>query len=1266
MSAKGRMLGTAAATVASLALFAAVTSPALAVPTRESLGAFCEPSGIATPPCTPAFSHPEGLAVDPVTGDVLVIDSAAGTVSRYKPDGEPAPFAALGSNVIDGKGTEAEDKTPQNGLSFGAANEVQVAVAPAGSAAGTAGDIYVTQAASGLVDIFAPSGHYLGQLTKFGASAFGEPCGVAVDGSGHVFVSDYYFGVFEFVPSANPPVNSDYTEPPISSGIHRCTLAAGAGPTAGSLFSASWESKPVFKIDVASRTAVYQFGPTAQNIVSVAPSDGHVFVAESSGAHRVAEFDATGTEGARELSAVHPASAPTGVASPASDEKLLVAEQGAANIEVFGPTLPLPVPVTLHPSPVGETSATLRGTVNPKSLEVTSCSFEYLTEAAYEANEAAEVDPFEGASSVPCAESSGEIGMGSEPVDVHADVSGLGAGVPYRVRLVVENASGREDGAGVKFVTTVPPEIEAWVSGVTGSEATLTLRVVPRYYATAVHVDYGAGASYGQSSPQYAAGSDNTAHDVTISLGGLTPGVTYHWRAVAASANGKQSETADSTFTTYLPLPARGDCANQSFRSGAAAPLPDCRAYEMVSPVDKGGADIAVNNSGALGLPARLDQSAASGDSLTYTSNHAFAGSVSGVYAPQYLASRVAGSGWSSRGISPPLEGPFGAAAVDTEFKAFSADLSYGWVYHGDHPRLDSSAPAGYEELYRRENAADSYLALNRAVPAIAESSIRPELQGISADGSRSVFRATAKLTADASAAIVGGQPVWQLYESQLGTLHLLSVLPDGEACGSGFATAGTARFADETGRFNQVAGSVSDDASRVYFGCGADGSHAKLYLRENPEAPQSASGECDEAGRACTVAVSAGDAEFMAASSDGATAIYREGGALYEFDLASRESHLISEGVAEPLGGLVGVSANASRVYFATSHVLSAGNVDTENSEGDEAIPGRSNLYLYEAGEGGGEASFAFVGTLGIVGGYTPISLAPVDHMSAVSSDGLVAVFMSTGDLTGYDATDSESGEEDAEVYRYDAGSDSLSCVSCNPAGSRPRGRRLADQPGFVVAAGELWAASWVPAWENQLYQPRYLAGDDRVFFNSFDSLVPRDTNEAQDVYEWEAAGDSAACEAAGAELYVPASEGCISLISTGESKLRSEFVDANPGGRDAFFTTDSSLVPQDPGLVDIYDAREGGGFPAPPTPNAPCQGEACQGPAAVPQAQTPASSEFSQEGNVPHGKSKRCPKGRRRVRRHGKAHCLKKRRHRRHHKHHRRGRRHHGRAHR
>ena len=56
-------------------------------------------------------------------------------------------------------------------------------------------------------------------------------------------------------------------------------------------------------------------------------------------------------------------------------------------------------------------------------------------------------------------------------------------------------------------------------------------------------------------------------------------------------------------------------------------------------------------------------------------------------------------------------------------------------------------------------------------------------------------------------------------------------------------------------------------------------------------------------------------------------------------------------------------------------------------------------------------------------------------------------------------------------------------------------------------------WLAGSIPGWDNlrerpATYQPRYLSDSGRLFFDSPDALVPRDTNGLEDVYEYEPEG--------------------------------------------------------------------------------------------------------------------------------------------------------------
>jgi hypothetical protein len=283
----------------------------------------------------PEFGEAKSLAVDQSSGDLLVINGADFTISRWHPDGTPADFSALGTNVIDGEGPEA-DSAP-GGLNFGAGpREMQIAVDNSGTA--TDGDIYVTQIGKRLIDVFSSSGAYLGQLTEFkeGSAAngpltgLGEVCGVAVDSTGAVYVGDYSHGIHKFVPSANPPANADNTAN--FSYPEACTLAAGAGPTAGFIFADNYEGE-MAKLNSATGTQEYLV-TSGVKTVSVDPASGHVYAVKAT---ELAEFNASGPSASAvsstELSG-------KGVAIRASTGNVYSSNESSSNVVVYGPAVP--------------------------------------------------------------------------------------------------------------------------------------------------------------------------------------------------------------------------------------------------------------------------------------------------------------------------------------------------------------------------------------------------------------------------------------------------------------------------------------------------------------------------------------------------------------------------------------------------------------------------------------------------------------------------------------------------------------------------------------------------------------------------------------------------------------------------------------------------------------------------------------------------------------------------------------------------------------
>ena len=92
-------------------------------------------------------------------------------------------------------------------------------------------------------------------------------------------------------------------------------------------------------------------------------------------------------------------------------------------------------------------------------------------------------------------------------------------------------------------------------------------------------------------------------HSVEVELTGLQPNVTYHFRVVAENEYG-EALSEDQTFSFHPP-----NCPNAHLRQITnSSNLPDCRAYELVSPADAGGTSLfpAGPNSPEATNPARF------------------------------------------------------------------------------------------------------------------------------------------------------------------------------------------------------------------------------------------------------------------------------------------------------------------------------------------------------------------------------------------------------------------------------------------------------------------------------------------------------------------------------------------------------------------------------------------------------------------------------------------------------------------------------------
>lgn len=105
---------------------------------------------------------------------------------------------------------------------------------------------------------------------------------------------------------------------------------------------------------------------------------------------------------------------------------------------------PLPPEVTTGTaSGLTKSAATLAGTVNPKGGTVSSCRFEYVTDASFQSA------GFAGATSKACSPPP----SGNVSIAVSAKVTGLSAGTTYRVRVVATNNSGTTQAGDTTFAT---------------------------------------------------------------------------------------------------------------------------------------------------------------------------------------------------------------------------------------------------------------------------------------------------------------------------------------------------------------------------------------------------------------------------------------------------------------------------------------------------------------------------------------------------------------------------------------------------------------------------------------------------------------------------------------------------------------------------------------------------------------------------------------------------------------------------------------------
>ncbi len=116
--------------------------------------------------------------------------------------------------------------------------------------------------------------------------------------------------------------------------------------------------------------------------------------------------------------------------------------------------------------------------------------------------------------------------------------------------------------AAAPAATTGPATVVASTTATVGGS------VDPHGQATTWWVEYGTSTSYGSKTTAANAGAGTAAAGVSVSVTGLKPGTTYHYRVVANNAAGT-SHGGDAVFTTLVPPDVTTGAASAISASGA-------------------------------------------------------------------------------------------------------------------------------------------------------------------------------------------------------------------------------------------------------------------------------------------------------------------------------------------------------------------------------------------------------------------------------------------------------------------------------------------------------------------------------------------------------------------------------------------------------------------------------------------------------------------------------------------------------------------------
>ncbi len=760
---------------------------------------------------TNALANPSDVDIDQSTGDVYVTDPANHRIEKFDSAGNfilmfgKGVDATTGGDVctaVSGDVCQAGAKGSEPGAFVGEfnfqGNQIgsRLFLAVDNSGGPSAGDIYVGDPATSLVQKFDPEGNLITSWGKGGQidgaaehekKFFPEGVtGVAVGQTGILYVSGGYAELFEFAQDGTP------TKRLFGPFLSVKGLAVDG---IGDLYFP--EGSGVLKVEPDPKKYIGFVNPNNGPQVlgfRIDPASNDLYVTR---------YEATKHDGFIEhfSAACNPIPSsckpveifgesilnePSGVAINDTTGAAYVADTGNGRVAVFSAEPFLP-DATASAEALTPSTEAMEGKADPAGAgPITACHFQYVTDTAFD-KEAFE--DLSSGGSVPCTEGQSL----ASATEVSAELSGLTYGTEYHYRLILENAKGTNASYDQSFESLpLAPNVEATsVSDVSSDAAHIHAQINPNggdaTYHTTYQVEYVTQEGFEASEFSEAlqskatdAGSARTPQAITSQISSLAADTTYHYRVVAQNASGT-TKGPDRTLTTFpIATPTTDPCPNAHVRQQTGAVrLLDCRAYELVSAQNTGGYDVESSLiSGQSPFPGYPE---AEGKLLYGVHN----GGIPGTDHPTnkgldpYVATR-GNEGWQTQYEGVPSNDPYSAAPFSSLPTGASQDLK----------TLAFGAPGGcspcFEGGYTGVPVRNANGELTNGMAGPEDPGPSAKSQGLiakplSADGTHFVFGSTSKFTSEASEGQLG------IYDRNLSTnqTHLVSKTP-GEAQMSG------------------------------------------------------------------------------------------------------------------------------------------------------------------------------------------------------------------------------------------------------------------------------------------------------------------------------------------------------------------------------------------------------------------------------------------------------------------------------------------------